>query len=197
VGTGIVARAVGLFVATNVDDIVLLALFFARAGRDRAAELRIVAGQYLGLVAIVAAALAGAAGANLLPESAVPWLGLVPLLIGIHSGWEAWRERRQRDGDDDTRTVPRRPGIGRVAAVTLANGGDNIGVYVPVFAVASAASIATYVVVFLVGVAGLCALGRYLATRQAIGRLLERWGHVLTPVVLIVVGVAVLAEVLR
>ena len=35
-----------------------------------------------------------------------------------------------------------------IAAVTLANGGDNIGVYVPVFAVAGASGMTVYVVVF-------------------------------------------------
>jgi cadmium resistance protein CadD (predicted permease) len=61
--------------------------------------------------------------------------------------------------------------------VTLANGGDNIGVYVPVFAVAGAGCMAVYVAVFRIGVAVWCAAGRFFATRPGIAMALSRWGH--------------------
>ncbi|MFD1146089.1 cadmium resistance transporter [Saccharothrix hoggarensis] len=74
--------------------------------------------------------------------------------------------------------------------MTFANGGDNIGVYVPVFATTG---ITGYVIVFLVLVAVWCAAGHFFATRPAIAPTLTRWGHVLLPVVLIGIGVAILA----
>lgn len=73
-----------------------------------------------------------------------------------------------------------------VAAVTVADGGDDIGVYVPVFAAAAPAGLTVYCVVFLVLVAVWCAVGRFLATRAPVARALSRWGHVLLPVVLLV-----------
>jgi cadmium resistance protein CadD (predicted permease) len=76
-----------------------------------------------------------------------------------------------------------------VAAVTFANGGDNIGVYVPVFATTG---ITKYVIVFLVLVAVWCAAGHSFATRPAVARALSRWGHVVLPVVLIGIGVLIL-----
>ncbi|TCM49006.1 cadmium resistance transporter [Kribbella sp. VKM Ac-2568] len=78
--------------------------------------------------------------------------------------------------------------------MTFANGGDNIGVYVPVFAVAGVDGMAVYVVVFLIGVAVWCAAGRYFATRPVIARALSRWGYIVLPAVLIGIGLLILIE---
>ena len=48
--------AVGLFIATNIDDIIVLSLFFARGAGQRGTTARILAGQYLGFGGILAAA---------------------------------------------------------------------------------------------------------------------------------------------
>jgi cadmium resistance protein CadD (predicted permease) len=95
---GIVAEAAGLFAATNVDDIVVLSLFFGRsAGRDGAAR-RIVAGQYLGFAMLLALTVAAAFGATFLPESALPYLGVLPLALGLRAAWQAWRDHRHGSG---------------------------------------------------------------------------------------------------
>ncbi|MET8088141.1 cadmium resistance transporter [Micromonospora sp. NPDC005237] len=81
-----------------------------------------------------------------------------------------------------------------MAAVTLANGGDNIGVYVPVFATAGVGGMSVYVIVFLLLVAVWVAAGRFFATRPIIAKALSRWGHILLPVVLIGIGLLILIE---
>jgi cadmium resistance protein CadD (predicted permease) len=80
----------------------------------------------------------------------------------------------------------------QVAAVTFANGGDNIGVYVPVFTVAGVGGMSIYVAVFVVGVALWCAEGWFLATLPLIAKALSRWGHIMLPIVLIGIGVVIL-----
>lgn len=59
-----VARAVGIFVVTNLDDLVVLSLFFGRAAPTPGRWRQVVAGQYLGIAAIVTLALVGALGAT-------------------------------------------------------------------------------------------------------------------------------------
>ncbi len=182
-----------MFVATNIDDLVVLAVFFGRARGDGSAILRVVLGQYAGFIAILAVCVLGAVGARLLPDTAVAYFGLVPLLLGIRAAWLAWRHRND---DDDDWEVGNRPGVGiaTVAAVTFANGGDNIGVYVPVFAVAGPTGMPAYVIVFLIGVGLWCALSQRIAAHPAVAKILERWEHVLLPVVFIGIGLAVLAK---
>jgi cadmium resistance protein CadD (predicted permease) len=185
-----------MFAVTNVDDIVVLALFFGQASGCRAGVVRVVVGQYLGFAAILGASIVGAVGAGLLPESAIPYLGLLPLLLGLRAARRAWSERRIGDGAGEPGAVGRTdgPGVWQVAAVTLANGGDNIGVYVPVFAVVGATGMAVYVAVFLAGVAVWCVAGWFFATRPVVARALSRWGHILMPIVLIGIGGLILIE---
>jgi len=176
---GLVGRAAAMFAVTNVDDLVLLAVFFGRA-----AGRTVVAGQFLGFGAILAASVAGALGAGLLPDGAVRLLGVLPILLGIRAAWQAWRR------DDDESAVA--TGVLGIAVVCFANGGDNVGVYVPAFAATGPAGLVGYSVVFLVGVAVWCVAGRFLATRPGVARVLARWGHVVLPVVLIALGVLIL-----
>lgn len=144
-----------MFVATNIDDLVVLMVFFGRARGDVSATLRVVAGQYGGFLAILVVSVLGALGAQLLPDTAIAYFGLSSLALGLRAAWSAWRHR---DDDDEDWEVGGRIGVGfpTVAAVTFANGGDNIGVYVPAFAVAGPSGIPVYVIIFLIGVGVWC-----------------------------------------
>ncbi len=186
-----------MFAVTNIDDILVLALFFGQAGERLAPALRVVAGQYLGFAGILAASVLGALGAGLLPGSLIAYLGLLPLVLGLLAGWRAWREQHGsgEDGSGDSSGEDRvGPGVVGVVAVTFANGGDNIGVYVPVFATVGAGGLLTYCLVFLVLVAVWCGLGRFFATRPAVARALSRWGHIVLPIALIGIGLLILVR---
>ena len=128
-----------MFAVTNIDDMLVLAVFFGRSKGDPSSAVRVIIGQYLGFIAILAVSVLGALGASLLPDTAIPYLGLLPLLLGIRAAWDVWRSRDDPGSDDATPTVGG-ASAWEVATVTFANGGDNIGVYVPVFAVAGIGS---------------------------------------------------------
>jgi cadmium resistance protein CadD (predicted permease) len=204
VNANIVAAAAGLFAVTNVDDIVVLSLFFGRsagqhgagqhsAGQHGAAR-RIVAGQYLGFTALLIVAVAAAYGATFLPESAIAYLGLLPLALGLRAAWQAWKDHRNGDRGEQRRDE--RSGVTalQVASVTFANGSDNIGAYIPVFARTGIAGIAVYAAVFLILVGVWCAAGRFFATRPAVAKVIGRWGHILHPLVLIALGLFILIQ---
>ena len=184
--------AVGLFIATNIDDIIVLSLFFARGAGQAGTTLRILAGQYLGFAGILAAAVLVTLGADaFLPTEAIPYFGLIPLALGLWSAWQAWRGD---DDDDDAKVNGKNVSALVVAAVTFANGGDNIGIYVPVFLNVDTATVIIYCVVFLILVAGLVLLAKFVATRPPIAEVLERWEGVLFPIVLIGLGIFILVS---
>lgn len=192
---GIAAEAAGLFAVTNVDDILVLSLFFGRSAGQRGAARRITAGQYLGFTALLAVTVAAAYGATFLPRSAIAYLGLLPLALGLRAVWQAWEDRRHADsGEQKHDRGQASPKALQVAAVTFANGSDNIGAYLPVFVKAGAAGIAVYAAVFLILVGAWCAAARFFATCPAVAKTLGRWGHILHPVVLIILGLLILIQ---
>ncbi|WP_431219301.1 cadmium resistance transporter [Leifsonia xyli] len=185
-----VLQAIGLFMATNIDDIIVLSLFFARGSGQRGTTSRILIGQYLGFIGILGASVLVALGADaFLPPQAIPYFGLIPLALGLRAAWQAWRKR-----EDDAKVEGKKVAVWTVAGVTFANGGDNIGVYVPVFLNIGPAATIAYCVVFLVLVAALVALAKFVTTRRPIAELLERWEHVLFPIVLIGLGIFILVS---
>ena len=188
-----VLQAIGLFAATNIDDIIVLSLFFARGAGQRGTTARILAGQYLGFAGILVAAILVTIGAGaFLPPAAIPYFGLIPLGLGLWAAWEAWRG--DGDDDDEAKVAGKKVGVGTVAGVTFANGGDNIGVYTPVFLSVEPLAVVAYCVIFLALVAVLVALARFVATRPPIAEVLERFEHILFPIVLIGLGIVILVS---
>ncbi|MFL2002088.1 cadmium resistance transporter [Microbacterium sp. A1-JK] len=186
-----VLQAIGLFLATNIDDIIVLSLFFARGAGQRGTTVRILIGQYLGFAGILGAAVLVSIGAGtFLPPEVIPYFGLIPLGLGLWAAWQAWR--RRHDDDDEGKIEGKKVAVWAVAGVTFANGGDNIGVYVPVFLSVGPAAVVAYCVVFLVLVAVLVVVAKFIATRRPIAEILERWEHILFPVVLIGLGIFIL-----
>jgi len=191
----IITSAVATFAVTNIDDLVVLAVFFGQARGHRGAAARVAAGQYLGFAAILVVSICAAlVGAALLPVTVLPYLGLLPIALGLRAAWAAWRGRGAEPSEADSGPASFAPGVWQVAAVTFANGGDNVGVYVPMFAVATAGTVAWYVTVFLLGVGVWCIAGRYFASHPVVAGTFSRWGHLILPVVLIAVGTTILIE---
>lgn len=195
-GIGIV-----VFASTNIDDIFLLAAFFAD---PRLRHRSIVVGQYLGIGALVLVSALAALLALALPDGWVALLGIVPLLLGLSKllalrtdtvGREGGSEEHRIQDQEHNAERRLRSQVLAVASVTVANGGDNIGAYVPLFATALEA-IATYALTFAVMTGVWCALGYLLVNNKILGGAIRRYGHVVLPVVLIALGVYILSGAL-
>lgn len=189
------------FITTNIDDILLLMLFFTQVNLSFR-KRHIVTGHYLGFTAIVVISLLGFAGALLLPRSIVALLGLIPIGLGIY---QLFRKSAKDDDEDmqiDASTPVRHGFIGSlmsmhtlsVAGVTLANGADNISVYVPLFASQHPQDVLLIIMVFWVLVGLWCYAGYRLVRYPAIARILDRYGERLVPYVFIVLGAYIVLE---
>ncbi|MCG5467395.1 cadmium resistance transporter [Micromonospora sp. LAH09] len=179
------AGAAAVFAATNIDDIVILTLFFVAARTtERPRPWQIVAGQYLGVGALALASAVVAAGLLVVPDPWTGLLGLLPIALGV---------RALRASDDDVTPAVVTGTLG-VAGVTIANGADNVAVYVPVFRALGAADRAVFLLVFVLLIALWCAAGAGLGGHPRVVRLVERAGHWLVPTIFIGVGVLILVS---
>jgi cadmium resistance protein CadD (predicted permease) len=174
----------GLFVGTDVDDLIVLTVLFTSSratGRPRA--WHIWAGQYAGIAALVAVSALGAWGLTLVPDRWVGWLGLVPFTIGA-----VGLVRALRSSDDDEDQRPAVSGVWAVAAITVANGADNIAVYTPLFRTLGWADTVVAVAAFAVLVAAWCGAASWLGSHRAVVAVVDRYGHWLVPVVFMLLG---------
>ncbi|WP_431836530.1 cadmium resistance transporter [Cellulomonas sp. Y8] len=188
-----IAAAVGLFVATNLDDIVILTVLFAIAARGTS-QLRgwqIVAGQYLGLITLIAVSFVAALGLTIVPDEWVGLLGLIPLAIGVLA---LVNTLRGKDDDDEAESALKAVGLLGVAGITIANGGDNIAIYTPVFRTISTTDALVTIAVFLVLLALWCLAARAIGSNEKVTEGLEKVEHWLVPVVFIGLGIFILIE---
>lgn len=81
-----------------------------------------------------------------------------------------------------------------VALITIASGGDNLGIYIPYFASLSFSEIVTALIVFAISVAVLCYISYKLAKISFVSETLEKYERILVPIVFIGLGIYILIE---
>lgn len=184
-------KAAIAFVATNLDDFVLLMVFFSQVP-NRFSHRQIFWGRYLGFAALVVLSLPGFFGGLVLPKAYVGLLGLVPIAIGL-------RQLFRREDEIEGQVVPPKlpllnAQMAAIAGITLANGGDNIGIYVSLFAGQTWAELGLTLLVFGVLVALWYWLARGLVGQPGVRDRLTVVGHRLMPLVLIGLGLFILVD---
>jgi cadmium resistance protein CadD (predicted permease) len=185
--------AAAVFAGTNVDDLLVLTVLFL--GARASSRARIWAGQYLGIAALTATSVLAASGLAVLPDRWVRLLGLVPLALGLHGLAKAIRHRTRHRSNGHTAPAAApiaAPGALAVAGITIANGGDNIAVYTPLFRAAGPMATAVTVAVFAAGVALWCLAAGWLGSRPAVVRALERTGPWLVPAAFVAISLWIL-----
>jgi cadmium resistance protein CadD (predicted permease) len=189
---GILGVAVVMFVSTNVDDIFVLLGFFSDP-KFRARQ--IVIGQYLGIAVLFAVSVLASLISLVIPATYIGLLGLAPIFIGLKKLWELWKGT---DTDDDPENHEKASAghgnIVAVALVTMANGGDNISIYTPIFATRSIYEIATIAVIFAFLTAMWIGSAHYLVNHRTIGAPIRRYGNRVVPFVLVALGILILHE---
>ena len=205
---GAVISGVTAFAATNLDDLFLLMLYFSRANNNPQREGSIILGQYLGFSVLVFVSVLGYLGSLLIPRHYVGLLGILPILLGIRE-LLSLRNADEQDGQQvkanaNTTTPPGilrsrllkwvNPQASSIAAVTVANGSDNLAVYTPLFAAGGVTPMVIIIVVLLLMVRVWCFIADWLAENPVTAGPLRRYGKLLMPFVLMGIGLTILIE---
>jgi len=180
------------FVVTNLDDIFILILFFS----DRKLKHRnIITGQFLGISTLILLSFLGSFIGLLIDVKYVGLLGVVPIYIGIKSFISLWnRSESEREVAINFNSGTHLRQTLAVASVTIANGGDNISIYVPLYAAFTNSGKVTMSLVFLVMTAAWCFIANRLSNYPIIKRSLEEYGHIVTPFLFILLGIYIMYE---
>jgi cadmium resistance protein CadD (predicted permease) len=188
----LIGLAIVLFASTNVDDVFVLVGFLSDK-RFRARDT--VLGQYVGITALFIASVAASLLSLVIPHAYIGLLGVIPILIGGKKLLELYQQRDQTEEALEHHSDGNRNGqVATVALTTVANGGDNIGVYTPSFATRSAREMIVIALIFAVMTALWCFVAHAIVNHPKLGSLIRRYGHRMTPVVLVALGVLILYQ---
>lgn len=169
----LIGIGVSAFAATNIDDIFVLMMFFSSSYSSSMAfpVRQIVLGQYMGIGLLITISALGSLISLVVPPYIIGLLGIVPIAIGAKRLVQIIKKEDKISppihapkGSNSRRNKQYLPFLA-VAAVTFSNGGDNIGVYTPMFAqYNSAGQVTTLIVVFMAMTAVWCIAAYYLVT---------------------------------
>lgn len=193
------ATATLTFSATNIDDIFILMLFYSQSAAIYPRRA-IIGGQYLGFTWLILISLLGFLAGLVVPRPVIGLLGLIPVILGVR----AWLNRNKEDENEDEEresveaTGKNSRGLWSatlgVAAVTFANGGDNIGIYTPLFAGSSATDLIIILIVFYILLGVWCFAGYAVSKQPHVAHVLTHYAHYIVPFVLIALGIFIMYE---
>ncbi|PTG16859.1 CadD family cadmium resistance transporter [Staphylococcus chromogenes] len=189
-----IVTAAILYIATALDLLVILLMFFARA-KTRKEYRDIYIGQYVGSVALIAISLFFAFVLNYVPEKWIlGLLGLIPIYLGIKVAIYG-----DSDGEERAKKELNEKGlsklVGTIAIVTIAScGADNIGLFVPYFVTLSVTNLLITLVVFLILIFFLVFTAQKLANIPGVGEIVEKFGRWIMAVIYIALGLFIIIE---
>lgn len=199
--TGIAAA-----IATTFDDNFYLTLFFGKVNRHFRPQ-HIILGEYLGFSALIAISLLGFVSRLIISPTWIGLLGFLPIFIGISQLLSRKEEEEQSIVINVTEETHqprfrhkslwanlRDPQTYEVSAVTIANGGNNLGIYIPLFASTTLPSLGIILFVLYLTIGVWCFLSYNLTRHLQLARFLSRYVRKVFPFVLIWIGFSIVME---
>ncbi|MGC9651101.1 CadD family cadmium resistance transporter [Staphylococcus warneri] len=189
-----IVTAAILYIATAVDLLVILLIFFARA-KTRKEYRDIYIGQYVGSVALIVVSLFFAFVLNYVPEKWIlGLLGLIPIYLGIkvaiYDDCEGEKRAKKELNEKGLSKL-----VGTVAIVTITScGADNIGLFVPYFVTLSVTNLLITLFVFLILIFFLVFTAQKLANIPGVGEIVEKFSRWIMAVIYIALGLFIIIE---
>jgi cadmium resistance protein CadD (predicted permease) len=192
----ILAIGIAVYVSTDVDDLLMLIALFA----DPAFNWRaIVIGQFMGIAMLVLASSLIALSAVRVSSEHTALLGMGPLAFGLWRIWGLWNPQHRRDIESrapgaclvESRTALQ---VITVTVLTMANGGDNLVAYVPLFA-AAPKRIPIYSAEFAVLTAVWCVFAYLCVNNRIVHVQARRFGHAALPFAMVLLGLWILSGI--
>jgi cadmium resistance protein CadD (predicted permease) len=191
-----IALGIVAFTVTNIGDLFVLVMFFSNTSFS---TKQVVTGQYIGVSSLIAISAVSYFAAFILPSVWIRLMGVFPIIIGIKNLVKRKTRKTpiackmQPTGESQPKIV-RHPdhNILSVAIVSFADGGDNIAVYVPLFASSSLHQLFILLTVSLIMIGLWCTSAYCLLRNKIAGEQIRKYGNILFPFVLMGLGLVIL-----
>lgn len=190
-----IISAIGVYISTSIDYLIILIILFAQLSQNKQ-KWHIYAGQYLGTGLLVGASLVAAYVVNFVPEEwMVGLLGLIPIYLGIRFaivGEDA--EEEEEEIIERLEQSKANQLFWTVTLLTIASGGDNLGIYIPYFASLDWSQTLVALLVFVIGIIIFCEISRVLSSIPLIFETIEKYERIIVPLVFILLGLYIIYE---
>lgn len=190
-----IISAIGVYISTSIDYLIVLIILFAQLSQNKQ-KWHIYAGQYLGTGLLVGVSLVAAYVVNFVPEAwMVGLLGLIPIYLGIRFAIVGEGEEEEEEEIIERLEQSKANQLfWTVTLLTIASGGDNLGIYIPYFASLDWVQTLVALLVFAIGVIIFCELSRVLSSIPLISETIEKYKRIIVPLVFIPLGLYIMYE---
>lgn len=186
--------AIVVYVSTSIDYLFILLIIFSQSHTKKGLR-QIFLGQYLGTGILVAVSLVAAYMLNFIPQDwIIGLLGFIPIYLGIRVAVAGEEEEEEEEVVEKLESRGTSRLFWTVALLTIASGGDNLGIYIPYFASLSVFEIVIALIVFAISIALLCFISYKLAKISFVSDALEKYERVIVPIVFIGLGFFIMLE---
>jgi len=185
--------AIAVYISTSIDYLFILLIIFSQSHTKKGIR-HIFWGQYLGTGILVAVSLFAAYVLNFIPQDwIIGLLGLIPIFLGIRVAFVGEEEEEEEVVEKlESRGTNRL--FWTVALITIASGGDNLGIYIPYFTSLAFSEIIIALIVFAISVAVLCYISYKLAKISFVSETLENYERIIVPIMFIALGIFIMIE---
>jgi len=203
-----IATGAAVALATTFDDNIYLTSFFGRVSRTFRPR-HVVVGEFIGLTILISISLVGYFVGMIVSDMWVGLLGVLPIMIGIH-------QLMNKEDDENSDVIEevekvhtevgrprikqslwstiRDPKTHRVTAVHVSNGGNNVAVYIPLFASSTLPSLGVILTMCYMTIGFWCFCSYNLTRFPGISVLIARYGRKIAPFVLIYLGLSIVIK---
>ena len=173
-----------------MDDLFILATLFSN---QEFRAIDVLLGQYLGFIILLTVSSLAYFIRFIIPSQWISLLGIIPIIIGVKS---LLNLKPGPDGGNTIELSKYKDGrkILAVALITVANGGDNLGIYMPLFASMNSLGLFLTAFIFLIMVGVWCLFGFKLVNNRILGDKIKDFGHHILPFVMIILGLVIILK---
>lgn len=189
-----VLSAIAVYISTSIDYLFILMIIFSQS-YTRKGLFQIYSGQYIGTGILVAVSLFAAYVLNFIPQDwLIGLLGLIPIFLGVRIALLGESEEEEGKVVEKLEQRGSTRLLWIVTLLTIASGGDNLGIYIPYFTSLSFSEILVILIVFFISTFLLCQISYKLVKISFVSETIEKYERIIVPVVFIGLGLYIMLE---
>lgn len=190
----VILSALLSYIGTSIDHIIVLILLFNQTQHRKRDDVSIISAVFIGFTLIVLISLAARFGLSLFEPDWIGLLGLIPIGLGIRVLFKPVDDEQEAQEKISHSFSRHRSQFISVFFLMLAFGGDNLGVYIPLFASLDWVGITVTLLIYY-GLTGIMLAAAYkISEVKQINQFIEKYERWLVSFVFILLGLFILFE---